>query len=430
MPAITSVEPMGGGVLSESERAPRGGAILSAGERQLEATEAPNAFVRWAFYLSAFSLPFTHVYIPGTGERVGVIRLVQLLLLCAAVIQPRTCLRRVPAALVWLAAYCGLRVLSGLWLSPELSRSWWPATFDWLEFSLPWVWLMFNLLQHPGIGRRGLWALVWGCALCAALHNAGIGVTAVDNSLEEVRTTIWGENANLMGATYAVAVIILIGFAMLKTAKLSRRLLLFPLVALIGLGLARTGSRSALLSVAIGVLVLLFQTEALSSRIARYATLVISVAVFVVIIWQVPTVIERFHDLNPQSINRHEPRARMAPVLWEIFLRSPIYGSGPDQYQFELTRRAMPYLIRDQRTIAAHNLVLMLLVETGIIGLLIFSAGLAQVLAAGWRARLNPCGVLPLALLLPFLVQGLLSGNPTATHTFWFAVAYALAGAA
>ncbi len=33
-------------------------------------------------------------------------------------------------------------------------------------------------------------------------------------------------------------------------------------------------------------------------------------------------------------------------MLWDIFLRSPVYGSGPDQYQFELTRRAMPHLIK------------------------------------------------------------------------------------
>src|SRR5258707_13692179 len=37
---------------------------------------SPNAFVRWAFYLSAFSIPFMCVYVPGTGERVGVLRLV------------------------------------------------------------------------------------------------------------------------------------------------------------------------------------------------------------------------------------------------------------------------------------------------------------------------------------------------------------------
>jgi O-antigen ligase len=118
----------------------------------------------------------------------------------------------------------------------------------------------------------------------------------------------------------------------------------------------------------------------------------------------------------------------MAPVLWEIFLRSPVYGSGPDQYQFELTRRAMPYLVREQKTIDAHNLPLLLLVETGIIGFAVFSFGIWKTLQAAWKARLKSCGYLPLALLLPFLVAAMTVSNPTSDRVFWLVVAYALAG--
>lgn len=391
---------------------------------------APNALARWAFYLSAFSIPFARVYLPGTGERVGVIRVVQLLLLCAVVSQPRLCLRLFPVALGWFAVYCVVRIASGLWLSPGLWASWWPSTFEWLQFWIPWVWIMFNLLQFPQVRRGGLWALVWGCSLCAALHILGIGVTGVDNSVEEVRTTVFGENANVVGATYAAAVITMIGLAMANDLKASRRLLLLPLSALVGIGMAKTGSRTALLLVAIGVLVLLCQAESFASKAKRYATLMLIGALLGGVIWQVPTVMQRFQELDAHNLGRLNPRARMAPVLWEMFLRSPIYGSGPDQYQFELTRRAMPYLIREQKTIAAHNLVLLLLVETGIVGFLIFGAGLGKALVAAWRAHLRSGGLLALALFLPFVISGMIVSNPTADHVFWFAMAYALAGAA
>jgi O-antigen ligase len=390
----------------------------------------PSPLVRWTFYLSAFSIPFMCLYLPGTGNRIGVLRLIQLLLLGAALSQPRICLRLVPVALLWLVAYCGVRILSGLWLAPELSGIWWPTTLDWLEFSLPWVWIMFNLLQWPEIRRTGLWSLALGCSLCALCHLLGIGVSAVDNSVEEARTTVFGENANIVGATYAAGVIALVGLGMFKDLKLSRRLLLVPLVALLGTGLAKTGSRTALSLVTIGMALLLFQAESFAPRTKRYTSLALVGAVLVLIVWQEPTTMERFKDLDAHNPGKDNPRARMAPVLWEIFLRSPIYGSGPDQYQFELTRRAMPYLIRDQKTIAAHNLALLLLVETGLIGFLIFSAGLWMALAAAWRARLKASGYLPLALLLPFLVSGLVLSNPTTYHVFWFAIAYALAGAA
>ncbi|HXJ60591.1 MAG TPA: O-antigen ligase family protein [Verrucomicrobiae bacterium] len=430
MSVVISQEQARGGALAEGGVSPPRGGAWPGRPTQGAERVAPNALVRWAFYASAFSIPFMCVYLPGTGERVGVLRLVQVLLLAAVVSQPRVCLRLAPLALIWFVVYCGVRIISGLWLSPELSGLWWPSTLDWLQFSLPWVWIIFNVLQFPRVRRPGLWSYVWGCSLCALLHVLGVGVSAVDNEMEEVRTTVFGENANVVGATYAVGVIVLIGLGMFKNLKSARRLLLVPLIALVGFGAAKTGSRTALLLIGMGVVVLLFQAESFSARAKRYASLVLVGAVLAGIVWQVPTVWARFNDLDPHNLGQDNPRARMAPVLWEIFLRSPIYGSGPDQYQFELTRRAMPYLIRDQRTIAAHNLALLLLAETGAIGFLIFSAGLWEALAAAWKARLTYCGYLPLALLVPFLVAAFVLSNPAPHHVFWFVIAYALAGAA
>src|SRR6185503_17266686 len=165
---------------------------------------APNTLVRWAFYLSIFAVPFTQIYLPGTGNRVGVTRLVQALIFFAIVSQPRVCLRFIPTALFWFLAYCVVQIVTGLWLTPELRTVWWPRTFQWLQFWLPWVWVMFNVLHFPGMGRSGLWALASGCSVCALLHIAGIGVVEIGNGIEG-RSTIFGENANVVGATYAVA---------------------------------------------------------------------------------------------------------------------------------------------------------------------------------------------------------------------------------
>lgn len=389
----------------------------------------PNFLVRWAFYLSVFSIPFARLYLPGTGERIGVTRMVQALIACAVLSQPRVCLRLVPVALFWFLAYCGVRVFAGFWFTPELSSLWWPSTLEWLQFSLPWVWVMFNVLQSPTAGRRGLWALSWGCALCALLHIAGVGVDEVDNGIEG-RSTVFGENANVVGATYAVAAIVLVGLGMLRDVRLHQRLLLLPLLAVVGTGLAKTGSRTGALILAMGVMVLLFQGRSFGSRTRRLASLVVIGAVLAGVVWQIPTVLKRFENVNSSNIHQQEGRVRMIPVLWEMFLRSPLYGSGPDGYQFELTRRAMPYLLKDQRLIAAHNLALLLLVETGIIGFLLFSRGIQETLRSAWRARLRFCGSLPLALVLPLVIAGLVLSDPSHHLVFWFATAYALAGAA
>jgi O-antigen ligase len=389
----------------------------------------PNGLVRWALYLSIFTIPFTRFYLPGTGDRIGVTRLVQALILCAVLSQPRVCLRLVPIAIFWFIAYCGLRIAAGLWFTPEMSSVWWPDTLIWLQFSLPWVWVMFNVLQFPSVGRRGLWALVWGCCLCASLHLAGIGVVEVNKGVEG-RSSVFGENANVVGATYAIAAIVMVGLGMLKDVKPLHRLVLLPLGAVIVAGMAKTGSRTGLLILAMGVAVLVCQGRALGSRTKRFATLVLIGAVLAGVTSQIPTVMERFEKLDSSKIDQQEARVRMLPVLWEMFLRSPIYGSGPDGYEFELTRRAMPYLLKDQKMIVAHNLALLLLVETGIIGFLLYSLGVKAALMSAWRARLKPCGSLPLALLLPLVIAGVSVADPSHHGVFWVAIAYGLAGTA
>lgn len=404
-------------------------ATIRSGYRALaDESLRPNFLVRWAFYLSVFTIPFANLYLPGTGGKVGVLRIVQLLMLGGVISQPRVCLRWVPTALFWFLGYIAVRIAWGWWLTPDLAGSWWPESREFIAF-LPWLWVMFNVLQFPDARRGGLWALGLGCSLCALCHIAGIGVAAVQNGLDN-RSSVFGVNANELGATYATAVIALLGLWMLQPRTWSQRLLPFPLIAIIGVAMAKTGSRTAMLILITGVLVLLLFGEAFGSKTRRVASLVLLGAVVGVILWQIPTVMQRFEEINPQNIGQRNPRARMAPVLWEMFLRSPVYGLGPDSYQWELTRRAMPYLINQRRLIVSHNLALKLLVETGIIGFLVFAGGLKAALAAAWRARLKPCGPLPLALLLPLVIGGATVTHPDHYLTFWVAIAYALAGTA
>jgi O-antigen ligase len=87
-------------------------------------------------------------------------------------------------------------------------------------------------------------------------------------------------------------------------------------------------------------------------------------------------------------------------------------------------------MLKDQRLIAAHDLVLLLLVETGVIGFLLFACGVKAALMSAWRARLKPCGPLPLALILPLVIAGCIVSDPSHLLVFWFSMAYALAGAA
>lgn len=386
----------------------------------------PNLLVRWAFYLSMFAIPFARLYVPGSGDRLGVKRVIQAFIFAAMLSRPRVCLRFVPVVLLWFLAYCAVRIIAGLWLAPEYSAMWWPNTLELLEFLLPWLWLLFNLLAYPKFSYRGLWAFAAGVSFCALLHVLGVGTVEVDNGIDG-RSTVFGQNANEIGEIYGAALVALIALGLFRVTTTSLRLLVFPMAGLVAIALAKTGSRTGALLSAIGALILLPQTRAFVPRIRRYVTLLLVAGVFAAVMYQIPTVMQRLAPVESSSITQQEARARMIPVLFDIFLRKPIFGSGPDKYQYELTRRAMPYMAEKQQIISAHNLALWLLVETGLVGFALLAIPLAKALMAAWRARSGPCGLLPLAWLLPMTLAGLTISNPIFASIFWLALAYSLA---
>lgn len=386
----------------------------------------PNFLVRSAFCLSIFAIPFSLVYVPGTGDRFGVMRIIQLLMLGSILSQPRVCLRLLPTALIWFLGFIVLRTVWGLWFTPEMAFLWSAKCRQFVSF-LPWAWFLFNVLQFPGAHRSGLWALGLGVALCALLHIAGVGVQIVDDQSGN-RSAVFGLNANDLGLTYATAATALLGMWVFEVRTTLQRLLPFPLIALIGVAVAKTGSRSAVLVLAAGVIVIMVLARGVDSKVRRITSVFLLGTMVALALWQIPTVLERFEIINVRNLGENNPRARMLPVLWEMFLRHPVFGMGPESYSFELTRKAMPYLLARGETIGAHNLVLLVLVETGIVGLLVFSIGPLKALAAAWRARLTPAGPLPLALFLPLVLAAATVSQPMFLPIFWLAVAYALAG--
>lgn len=387
----------------------------------------PNFLVRSAFYFSLAALPFIRLYVPGTGERIGVQRVIQGLMVAAMLSRPKVCLRFIPHALIWFIVYCGVRILSGLLQAPEYSKLWWPSSFELLQFYLPWAWLVFNVLHHPKFVHSGLWAFALGVSLCALLHGLGIGVVEVDKGIDG-RSSVFGLNANEIGEIYGVTLVALVALGLFRNTRQSLRFIVFPLAGLVAIGLAKTGSRTGTLFAVLGILILLPQTRAFVPRTKRYLVILMLALVFAGVVSQIPTVMKRLQTATSGPA-QDESRVRMIPVLWEIGLRSPITGTGPDRYQYELTRRAMPYLAEKQQTICSHNLALLLLVETGIIGFAIFSVGLGKTLLSAWRSRHGPCGLLPLAWLLPMTLGGLTVCSPIFAAVFWLAIAYSLAAA-
>jgi hypothetical protein len=389
------------------------------------AVEQPNALVRFAFYFALFAIPFGRIYLPGTGERLGVTRIAQIFILFAALSQPRICIRKVPVALVFFILYCLLRIGMGYGLTPNLSSFWWHTTFDLMQ-TLFVFWFLFNVLQQKGMGSRGLWFFVAGAAACAALHLLDIGTIHLPPSAE-TRISIFGENANVAATTYSVALVAAMGMLIHLRTQNSTTWMLLPVIAIIGAGVALTGSRTGALIAIVGLLILILPLKPVGLRPKPIILFLVIASIFAAVLHRFPVIAQR----AGQSMASHgddEPRKKMVPALVRIYLKSPLYGHGPDHYREELTWRTMPdRILSGKKTISAHNLLLLTLVETGLIGFLLVATGIGLGVKSAWRARWGPLFLIPLALIVPLVVVGIVSGAPHYAPAFWVAMAYALA---
>lgn len=133
---------------------------------------------------------------------------------------------------------------------------------------------------------------------------------------------------------------------------------------------------------------------------------------------------------NPDSLERWQQtyyegdlasRQRIFPTAIEMFFEKPIFGWRPIEFWYELGFRLGFWSIID-----AHNLILHLLLEVGMIGTVPFLIGLGLCGYAAWKARNGEWGLLPLAVLLATVVNAM-SGTNINVKLFWFFLALAVA---
>jgi O-antigen ligase len=108
-----------------------------------------------------------------------------------------------------------------------------------------------------------------------------------------------------------------------------------------------------------------------------------------------------------------------------MIAEKPLLGWGPDVFGRELARREGS----DHKTRAAHNLLLHVLLEGGLLGAGPFLIGLALCVRAAWAARVHSLGLLSLVLLSTMLVSSM-TITTIRNKSLWFVLMLSLASAA
>lgn len=229
-------------------------------------------------------------------------------------------------------------------------------------------------------------------------------------------------NLNEQGFLYALA---LIGLATLGLERSPRHLLaqvgLITVVGLMLVAMFRTGSRSAVIALVVGLVV----TTALNVRRRRLGAYVLvvltltlaSAAAFVA---GGGLMKSRFEAVVDARSGQSGMRMELAESGLELLWRSPVFGRGV-AHTDELG--GLVFGMRGGR-IGVHNTYLQLLLSFGIVGTIPWVIGVVAVVRRAWRVRSHPWGATMVSLLvatLVFSIGGLLGYN----KQFWILLALA-----
>jgi O-antigen ligase len=239
---------------------------------------------------------------------------------------------------------------------------------------------------------------VLGAMLEGILYYLGIGV-----EMEQGRLKIFGDNENNIGFRMALAIIMLLSIVFENPLNFGKKrffgllglLFLFPVLAL-------SGSRTSLITLALGVLIFTFFMR--MSNIWRKVGFILMACVGIVAMMlyfaQFNTLKQRFND----SIENGDTAGRIA--IWHhvfpIFYESPVFGVGETGY----AARIIPIY---GEALPSHNLYIEILAYTGIIGLSLFLLLMARLAKKSWNLYKQLHFIMPVILIFMILVSMLAS---------------------
>ncbi len=389
---------------------------------------APGLIVRWAFYLFVFSIPFEF---PDRDFAIEIPTAIGALFLLTTIVEPLTNFGKPSRPARWFMAYLYLFLVSAAingrdHLATLVNRaSYWPEVlkmFASLVQLLLVFWVARNLMRSATVAKRALLVLVLACAVRAAMPFLGIATTAHTVETGGARLSAMGQNSNHAAMILSAGWLALLGLTFGRNYRtLWPRLISLPVLALLALAIADTGSRGGILALAFGIMAFMLRGGTLGARVRNMARAVFAMACIGLAAYESDVMRNRFEDtLQTGTLTGRE---RIYPTVFQMFLERPLFGWGPANNKYELGLRLDERVRRRRGT---HNTILEVLSATGIVAAIPFFVGTWLCLWAAWRAREGPDGSLPLALTINVMMSNM-SGDWFVSPLYWLVLAYAVA---
>src|SRR5262245_41351863 len=276
-------------------------------------------------------------------------------------------------------------------------------------------WISFNLLRRSYMVTLTLTSFATACCLLALLNFFGIASEETAGG----RVSAFGEGANGVAAMFAIGILAALAlvYGRMRRGR-SRNLVVWAILPIIAIAMAKTGSRGGFLSLAAGVMIIVLRKGTPWAKIRNLAIVGLALGVLVLAYFSL--------ELNRKRFGMTLEGGTMAgrelifPAAWKLFLDSPLVGWGPGMNTKVLGAR----FFRDE--LDTHNLYLFILTEVGLLGAIPFFAGMYFCLLSAWKSRAGPQGVLPLSLMVVAIMLNM-SLTWHQIKVFWLILALALA---
>ena len=290
-------------------------------------------------YLSILQIPFTYIFLPGTKDY-SIQSITEVIILLTTLTYHRIFFRKMPAAFLAFVGFLYMRVLFGSIWVPDLA--WWGSSRVIFRLLL-WAWFLFCVLQASEVRRHSLKIYVAACIVAVTLQLFGVGVSEKFGLMGE-RISAFQQNANALGMIYTIGFLIAIDFATssIRFKNITKGLTWLGIANFCFIGCLLTASRSAAAASALGLFILFFPRKSIAAsfRLGIFALPVLGAVIWMASLY--PGVVHRF-DHYKEGARQDETRVIMVPLLLEIFLQSPIYGTGPEGYRGAVERQGFGY---------------------------------------------------------------------------------------
>lgn len=316
----------------------------------------------YALLVLVYTIPLENVvHVPGVGSLARLAGIVAFALWAVQVLLRGT-IRRPSPELLLPFLFLVWNLASAAWsLDPGRSAQRIQTAVQLMAL----IWLMWDQGHPPGAATELTEVYVAGCATAGALTLADL---IAGGSRYVGRYAALGFDPNGLGVILALGLVFTLHFLLSNSYSRTHKAILVGELGLCGIGLVLTASRGAFLAAIVGLTVTAY-TTARRGPGRLLPLLLLLGGLGVVSVQLVPeAILERLGTI-PVEIERGTLSGRRQ-IWWagfQVWLRRPLTGVGSGAFMTAVE----PLLGRAN---VAHNTFLSILVETGIIGGLLFAA--------------------------------------------------------